>query len=247
MRRYWLDRIEFIDDELIIQGDLRHHLVDVCRQGAGDQFELRTVGRSILVEVLKSDRRSIVVKRISETAQTPLERPKIKFVLSLPRLTKVDWIVEKLVELGVDSLLLSFSEFSFIRNAEDFPSAKMDRWNKLIRQAAQQSARFDLMSLLPPQPLNSILESINPNGEKLCLFLFEGQCKMTLREKLKAIPQNLQREIYVFVGSEGGFSRQEVERFQQLGIDPLTLGDQVLRVETACVALASILQYEFGG
>lgn len=245
MRRFWLEPQNWQADEMEIRGDLFHHLHDVCRFQTGERFELLETGKAWLVEITKLDKKSLWLKRIEERALPPMKRPYIHLVLSLPRYTTVDWIVEKSVELGVKSIRLVVSDFSFVRQAKEVPAAKMERWRKLIRQASQQSARGHLMEMPPVEKMMDVLARINRQTEVLGLFAYEGQGDKRLKQALDEVKGRKFNDIYVFVGSEGGFSLPEVEQFRQAGLAPVSLGSQVLRVETACVALASILKYEF--
>ena len=85
-------------------------------------------------------------------------------------------------------------------------------------------------------------------GEVKGVFAYEGDAESTLKAQLLKISQESStkplEKIYVFVGSEGGFSEVEVELFKKYSLAPITLGTQVLRVETACVALVSVIKYE---
>ena len=165
--------------------------------------------------------------------------PPLKLFLSLCRLNKIDFIVEKAVELGVSELHLFFSDRSFFKTTNSQISSRMKRWNKIIRSATQQCGRSELMKLKAPTPLDSLLSQ--REDHILGVFAYEGEAK-NFKSHLQKKPSCL--EVWVFVGSEGGFSPQEVRRFQSMGWEPVSLGSQVLRVETACLSLVSVLNYE---
>lgn len=245
MRRFWREPQDWRDDELEIRGDLFHHLRDVCRFQAGDRFELLETGKAWLVEISRIEKKTLWLKRIEERELPPMKRPHIHLVLSLPRFATVDWIVEKSVELGVKSIRPVVSDFSFVRQIKDVPPAKLERWQKLIRQASQQSARGHLLEMPPVEKMADVLAGINRQTEVLGLFAYEGPGDKHLKQALNEVKGRKFNDIYVFVGSEGGFSQPEVGQFRQAGLAPVSLGSQVLRVETACLALASILKYEF--
>lgn len=245
MRRFWLESSTWTNERLTIGGELFHHLRDVCRFGVGDRFELLHGGEAYFVQVFAVDKRQIEVERIETRPIPPLPKPHIHLALSLPKFPKVDWIVEKSVELGVKSIHPFVSEYSFIRDKNQVPAAKIERWRKLIRQAAQQSGRGELMTMEEASSLKEILQQINQRPGVLGLFPYEGDCPTTLKAHLSALPHRNFSEIWLVVGSEGGFSQDEVSTISQAGLTPVTLGAQVLRVETACVALASVLKYEF--
>jgi 16S rRNA (uracil1498-N3)-methyltransferase len=245
MRRFWIDMPEWENDLVSVTGDLFHHLHDVCRFTVGDHFELLTEGQAWFVEVVAETSRSVQVRRLEARPLPEPARPHIHLALSLPRFSKIDWIVEKSVELGVKAIHPFVSDFSFVRDPSKLPAAKMQRWEKLIRQAAQQSGRGDLMELAEVSTLDQLLKAVNQKPGALGLFPYEGDCPLSLKAHIRALSGKSFNEIWVFVGSEGGFSKPEVELFASHGMPAVSLGSQVLRVETACLALASILKYEF--
>ena len=121
---------------------------------------------------------------------------------------------------------------------------RFERWKKIIMAATQQSGRGDLMQISKPIFLPELLENYSNKQNVVGLFPYEGACPKTLKSELKSINKSKTESIWTFVGSEGGFSLEEVDLFKKYQLEPLTLGDQVLRVETACVKLASIINYE---
>ncbi len=245
MRRYWIDDHQLKDREVHFDGDLFHHIFDVCRQEKGSHFEVILKGKAYLVEVSQVEKKRAVAK-IKEERQIPsLPKPHIHVVISIPRYQVMDAVVEKLVEIGVASVHPVFSEFSFVRSASSFPKQKLDRWQKIIVSATQQSGRGELMELNAPQDLTALAKTINRTSGQLCLFAYEGEADQNIRQFLKSAKTPNITDIWCIVGSEGGFSSTEVNQFKQLGFDPVTLGSQVLRVETACLTLVSVLKYEF--
>ncbi|MBX3039139.1 MAG: 16S rRNA (uracil(1498)-N(3))-methyltransferase [Bdellovibrionaceae bacterium] len=249
MRRYWIDTADKSGETVHFRGDLHHHIFDVCRQELDSKFEVLTEeGKAYLVRVTQLDRKSATAEVIEERTIPPLAKPWIRVVLSVPRYPVMDSVLEKLVEMGVKSVHPVFSEFSFVRSASTLSDNKVQRWEKIIQSATQQSGRGEKMELHEAQPLKAFLDGINRNQGFAGLFAYEGASTIGIKEELARMksqtPQGLS-EIWLFVGSEGGFSTQEVESFQEVGLKPVTLGPQVLRVETACMALVSVLKYDF--
>jgi 16S rRNA (uracil1498-N3)-methyltransferase len=101
------------------------------------------------------------------------------------------------------------------------------------------------MPISNPVDLEQILAKFNRTEGAKGLFAYEGDARLNAKEGVArvAAAEGL-KEAWVFVGSEGGFSTTEVERFKEAGLATVTLGSQVLRVETACVALVSVLKYD---
>lgn len=246
MRRYWLSA-QAIQGELVeISGDPFHHIFDVCRQEVGSKFEVLGAGPyALLVEVIEVAKKKATAKIISKREIPPLPKPHLVLALSLSRYATMDSVVERAVEMGVAEIRPFFSEFSFIRKASSLPDSKIDRWKKIVVSATQQCGRHDLMPVHDPIDFEVLLKEFNRNTSRAGLFAYEGASPSAIQDFARKLPKN-QQEIWIFVGSEGGFSPAEVQRIQDLGLVPVTLGDQVLRVETACIALVSVLKYEFG-
>ncbi len=259
MRRYWVPQDSINGDTVTLQGDVLHHIRDVCRMRIKDRFEVLTEGaKAYLVEIVSETKQASVAEVIETREIEPLPKPHIVLALSIPRFNVYENILEKMVELGVHSVQPFFSDYSFIRKQEDVLDKKMVRFQKIIQGATQQSGRGDIMPLLPALPLGELLKdfnreqtgaSLNPGSLVSGIFAYEGEAQTGLKSYLQEILQNLTlsaylQKIYVFVGSEGGFSEQEVELFKKYSLRPITLGAQVLRVETACVGLVSVIKYD---
>lgn len=253
MRRYWIQAEQLLtvtdnQHEVVFEGDQFHHIFDVCRQAVGSRFEVLHPNRhAYFVEVTEVRKKSARARVIESRQIDPLPLPHIHLALSLPRFPVFESVLEKMVEMGVTGIHPFFSEFSFLRDPKSFSSDKLLRWKKIVTSATQQSGRGELMSIEAPQPWSGILEKINQSPENLCLFSYEGQSTLGVKDFLKSESQKKPdlQNVWVVVGSEGGFSPHEVTQMQSQGFHPVTLGSQVLRVETACMTLVSVLKYEF--
>lgn len=270
MRRYWLERDAFqtnsvgapqIGTEVRIEGDSLHHIRDVCRQTVGDHFEVLLDGHAFLVEVVSEKKRELCAIIREVRAVDPLPYPRIRVALSIPRFNVLEGVLEKLVEMGVETVQPLFSENSFIRTATDTWDAKEARFQKIIQGATQQCGRGEKMRLAPAKKLTSFLDDliaeINQTADTPGLSSQEAPGHTTVaglfayevgtipvREIVASISAAKPRAVWVFIGGEGGFSKNEVRLFEEKGFRAATLGRQVLRVETACVALVSVLKYE---
>lgn len=246
LRRFWIDAAVLSETPLRIGGDLFHHIKDVCRFDRGDRFEvLPGDGKAYLAEITGMHKRELEAKILSQRQIEALKKPWIHLALSVPKYPKVDFIIEKSVELGVQSVSLLLSDFSFPRKLSDLSESRMQRWQKINRAAAQQSGRGTLMELAEPTTLAECLQAFRGRDRALGLFPYEGEAATPWQMAIRAGKNQNLDEVWVFVGSEGGFSKEEVQLFREFGLEPMTMGPQILRVETACVALVSVIKYEF--
>ena len=231
--------MEITDDEL-------HHIRDVCRMGVGSKFEVIIEGGAALLVEIVEEQKKLSYARIIETRVIPkLPEPHMHVALSFPRISVFEAVLEKSVELGAHTIHPFFSDFSFIRKQEDVLKKKLERWHKIVQSATQQSGRGELMQIAEVQPLESLLKSFNHSGQSVGLFAYEGEGQLSTSQAIQTLRSRNPREVWLFVGSEGGFSDREVQLFQSFCLPPVTLGQQVLRVETACVALLSVIKYGF--
>ncbi len=254
MRRYWIEKKIIFNDVVTFKDELFHHIFDVCRQEVGHHFEVLTEdSKAFLVEVISREKKQAQAKIIESREIEKLPRPYIHIALSVSRYNVMDSIIEKAVEMGVHSILPFCSDFSFIRKPSNLPDGKLERWQKIVVSATQQSGRGDLMKIGQPIEWTEMLKTTNPGPNSWCLFAYEGDSIQGVKQYLQNCKEQLKlnsgagvENLWIIVGSEGGFSEREVLEMQQLGLNPVTLGSQVLRVETACMTLVSVLKYEFG-
>lgn len=247
MRRYWLETQAQKSTELIqITGESFHHIFDVCRQDVGSQFEvLFGDQKAHLVQVISKDKKQATAQLISTRSIPALPLPHLHLCLGVSRYPVMDAVVEKAVEMGVHTITPVLSDFTFVRRKDSVPENKIERWQKIITSATQQCGRGERMILEEPCSLEDLVPTVNQSPSTQGLFLYEGQGQMGLQQALKGLGQKTQK-MMVFIGSEGGYSSTEVQLFQQFGLQAISLGQQVLRVETACISALAILKYEFG-
>ncbi len=244
MRRYLIKGISETQSQVEITGDDFHHIVDVCRQGSGSKFEvLTTSGYALLVEVKAVGRRSAVADVISQRKMEEIKKPYIHMAISVPKLATLEAVVEKSVELGVHKIHPFLSDYSFFKSQKKIMEDKASRFQRIIKGATQQSGRASVMELAPTSDLESVLQLYQNTPQSQGIFAYEGEGGRPLKSVFSSEMKSMEN-VWLFVGSEGGFSNAEVETFKKINLFPVSLGHQVLRVETACVTLLGVIKYE---
>ena len=242
MRRFFVDPENFKEDVLLIAGDEFHHLKNVSRLEVGEHIEVLDgaggIARAEIIEMSKREAKLKVLQRL-KLKSPPF--PNIEIVLSLPRFQKMDLIIQKAVELNAFSITPVVSDRSFIKTLDRDLTSKLERWKKISLEACKQSGRAWPMQFKEPDSLKNI---INQKKDTPCLFLYEGDGVIPIKEVLASF-SNPPETLTVFIGAEGGFSPEEVLTFKAAGLKPTTLGPLVLRVETACITILSVIQYHF--
>lgn len=246
MRRYWLPPDTDVSHSIVLQDEYFHHICTVCRQDVGHKFELLINGIAYLVQIENKTKKMAHVKVLEQRTLPELPKPHIELALSLPKFGTFEAVIEKCVELGVKRIRPFYSDYSYLRGDNKAIDSKKSRWDKIVLQATQQSGRGDIMTIDHPVELNHLMEEFQKGGDSLKgVFAFEGQTAHSISE-IKSLNLEKTQSVWVFVGSEGGFSVEEVQYFQKFNLLPMTLGQQVLRVETACVTLVAVLKYQLG-
>lgn len=251
MRRYWLDINLQIGDPLTIDKDLFHHIFDVCRVEKNQHFELlNSTGQGFLVHVDSVEKKRATVTVVEVRKIPELKYPHIHLFMSMPKFSTLESVMEKAVEMGVHSIHPFYSDYSFVKSMQEKDLAhKQERWQKIIVSATQQSGRGELMHLEKPLAWKDISQKINQLAINPCLFFYEGESALNAKQAMAKFKEENKdkpiKNIGLVVGGEGGFSINEINGLEALGLSPVTLGSQVLRVETACLTGLSILKYEF--
>ena len=240
MRRFWIDPSCRQGETFFLSGPLFHHVCRVSRIQKGESFELLCGGYVRYEVKLDSVSRLKATARIIKSHPAPpLDRPYLHLALSLPRLHKLDSILEKAVELGVKDFHPFISQLSFFKEEKQVPLNRLKRWENLISKASAISGRTQAFTLHPVCKLKDIRI---PKNHK-ALMAYEGTAGKSLHKVLEKTTSA--EEIWLFVGSEGGFSRKESEEFAEQGGEVFSFGDQILRVETACLMGLSVLKYHY--
>jgi 16S rRNA (uracil1498-N3)-methyltransferase len=150
-------------------------------------------------------------------------------------------VLQKLTEIGVTRIVPYTSSRSTTPEERDAGQKKSHRWPEVILRAARQCRRAMLPELSPVLDWDGA--AYEASHADLKLMLFEGEAQLTLREALKGVNAN---RIALLVGPEGGFTDDEVEDARKLGVLPVSLGQRILRTESAAIIGAALLQYELG-
>jgi 16S rRNA (uracil1498-N3)-methyltransferase len=251
MRRIFVEPDNLNGDTLTLEGDAFHHAAQVLRFKVGDEFQIISGQHWLKTVRVETLAKKLLTAKVISTQELPkLKEPKISLAYAMPRLSTFEEVVEKAVELGVHRIQPLFTEYSFIKSAKELGPSKLERLDRIIKAATEQSCRGDLMQILPALDLKGWLEKnagwFNRPEPPPCLFFYErAEGEPTVKDHLQLLKKTSPLELWTLVGAEGGFSLSEVEFMRQKGLTALSLGSQILRAETACLATISILKYEF--
>ena len=158
---------------------------------------------------------------------------------------KMDFVVQKAVELGASALYPIETEHVVVRYDAKKAAAKSARWQKIADEAAKQCGRSVLMRVAAIAPLSALLQDAALFGapDTAAVFCYEAERMQSMRTVLRSVDA---RRIVLIVGAEGGFSPTEAAAIQAAGAQSVSLGRLILRAETAALAAVAVTQYELG-
>lgn len=243
MRRFFVRPDDIGTQELRLRGDEADHLVRVLRLGPGAQVIVFDGSGHEYVTVVEGLDTGGVVCRILFDA-TPQASPSTSIILGqgLPKAEKFDWVIQKTTELGVSDIAPLITERVIPHLSGAHMARKIDRWEKLAREACKQSGRATVPHLRAPMPVQAFFVSCQ--SSELKLVLWEGEERRLLRTVLAGSAPVA--SVAVVVGPEGGLTAQEVACGEAYGFLPTGLGKRILRTETAAVVAVALLQHRFG-
>jgi len=241
------------DSIVRLKGNDYHYLVNVRRMAIGEFFSaLLPDGRESLVQVL-SIKRGVLTGKCSITENHAHEQgnnlPPMILFQAMPKGDKMDLIVRQAAEGGIAEIVPFVSEFS-VAKTDAGKGQKFSRWERIIKEARQQSGSKTATILRQPLTINELFNYWEKLQEKTTInslgLLFhhqKGLEQKVLHEYLNSMPA----VVAFAIGPEGGFSEKEVTLFSENGFKPINIGDTVLRTETAalyCAAAIRILLLE---
>lgn len=235
MQRYFAK--EKLEDKFSLNSDDLYHIKTVMRMKTGDKVEVVYDDSVYLCEVeLIKDNVIINLLEKLET-ETNLE-PKIRLILPFLKEQKMDLILQKGTELGIDEFIFIETERTIVKVEDKKEQSKLDRWSRICKEASEQSMRLDIPNVKIERNKEA-LESLD--GLKLL-------CSTQEKDKtIKNLLKNTRNydKINIMIGPEGGFSLKEEIYFEKKGFTKVSLGSQIMRVETVPIFLASIIRYEY--
>ncbi|MDH4083164.1 MAG: 16S rRNA (uracil(1498)-N(3))-methyltransferase [Nitrospira sp.] len=226
-----------------ITGDLLIHLRDSLRITMGEILWLGNgQGLRYRAEITDISKRTVTGHILETIQELPRRTPRLILGQSLLKGEKMDWVIQKATELGIDEFLPIESRHSVVQLKAERVEHQLARWRRIALEAAQQSEQWGVMTIVPPQSLAPLL--INHATNSVTLMLAERREGKNLQTV--ALPHDVTSSLLVLIGPEGGWSKEEVEIAEQAGVVPITLGQHILRAETAAIATISILQSRLG-
>ena len=248
MPRFFVKNEQIKGTTIEILGEDVKHIKNVLRKQIGDNIEIcdQDTEKSYICEIEKIGNESILTNIIEEL-QSYDDNIKVDIYQGLPKADKMELIIQKSVELGVNSIIPVAMKRCVVKIDSKDESKKIARWQKIAESAAKQSGRSTIPEIKNIVNIEKIIQLIK---EYDCVIVaYENEKNNTIKRELLEIKEKVHDKvkIAVVIGPEGGLEEKDVEILKQNGAKIVTLGRRILRTETVALNVLSVIMYELEG
>lgn len=245
MQRYFVPSSSWHEDRVTLSGDDVHHITKVMRMKEDDEILCCNpegkVALCKITEISSSEVTCNILTWKDENHELPAQ---VTIVQGLPKGDKMELVIQKGTELGTHSFIPFEAERSIVKWDHKKAKKKIDRYQKIAKEASEQSHRNLVPEVKELHRLNEILE-ISKEYD-WTLFAYEEEAKTEVYRSLKDIIPNIKptHKVLLVIGPEGGFSEKEVEKLKQAKFNSVRIGPRILRTETAHAYFLSALSFQ---
>lgn len=238
MFRYFCADGNINDNTVKVTGGDARHLKTILRAETGDLISVVTESNEFKAEIVEI-KEDIICKIVEEINRNNETKINITLCQGIPKLTKMETIIQQNVELGVKNFIPLITERTVVKlNDKDREQKKLDRWRKIAKESSKQSKRNIIPEVEDIISVKELVERLkNENAEIIVPYELEDM--KTLKEILSDPKENY----YIIIGPEGGFDIKEIKMFQEIGAHIVTLGKRILRTETAGIVASTVVMY----
>lgn len=244
MQRYFIDEGQVTQTKATISGDDFHHLKRVMRAKLGQKIIVCLPNhKAYESEIIDIGETVITVAMISELNQRVELPVEVTLIQGLPKGDKLEYIVQKSTELGVSHIIPWSAKRSIVKLDVKKSSKKVERWQKIAKEAAEQAHRITVPTIYDVQTTPQVIESLS--GYDHIIIAFEETAKSGQHAMFKQILMKVKsgQKIAVIIGPEGGLTEEEVANFTKFGV-AASFGPRILRTETASSYALSAMSYQ---
>ena len=240
MYNFFVDDENIVDSSIYVEGDDYKHIKNVLRMKEGEVIKIcnKKNGDSFKTKIKKISDTKIICDIIEKMESTE-PSVRVDVYQGLPKSDKIEYIIQKSVELGVHSVIPVEMKCCIAKMKN--PEKKIKRWNLISEAAAKQSKRSIIPKVDNIIDIKKLCEEIKKYD--LAIVAYEKENKKSIKDLIKK--NDKLESIAIIIGPEGGIDESEVEMLKDSGAKCATLGKRILRTETASSAVLSMIMYEF--
>jgi len=246
LQRYFIEDTDWINNEIVIEGNDAHHILRVMRHKTGDKIICNHPdGKAAVCTITDTEKNKVVAevqKWLDRSAEIPV---KVTIVQGLPKGDKMDLILQKGTELGASAFIPLIAERTVVVWDEKKADKKVKRYKKIVKEASEQSHRNLVPTIYNPMNIADLITE--STGYDLKIFAYEEEAKVDDYRSFGTIIKQLNEgeRLIICIGPEGGFSENEASILKENDFQPVRLGPRILRTETAPLYALASISYHF--
>ena len=241
---FYIKNNQIIGEEINLIGEDVNHIKNVLRYKAGDELTICDESEQRYLAKIRELSNECITLDIEEKIDFSTE-PSVKITLiqGLPKSDKMDLIVQKCTELGVEKIIPVIMERTVVKIDGSNGAKKVERWNKIALEASKQCGRTKIPTVEKIVNLENIVENLSKYD--IVIVPYECEKENTIKAVLRNTDTNI-GNVAIVIGPEGGFSEKDISILEKLpNVKKVSLGKRILRTETAGIATVAMLLYEY--
>lgn len=244
MSQFFINKSLIQANRVVLMGEEAHHARDVFRIRKGDRIRLFDgEGKGYEGCILRFSKEDVEIEIQSEFDAAPKKGPRLILAQSVLPRDAMDWSIRKATELGVDEIIPLAAERSVARMNSRRREDKKNHWDKIALSACKQCERLTIPEISEIKTQGELAGLLS--GVKYALLADTRPGAKTLKGALQAKDMKPSEACLLIVGPEGGFTDQEMHALQGGGVETVSLGEEILRSETAGLFFLSVFRYLF--
>ena len=231
-----------LDEIIELPKNVTHHVLHVVRHNMEKPITVTGSDNRCGTYQITAEVDGKAQAKLIEYVDANLASYRTILVQSLLKGEKLEWVLQKATELNVDTIYLVPTANCVAKYDEKKLQSKVNRWGKIMLEAAQQCGRNHLPTLVVGETL---LQALDIESEALKLVAYENEAGQTIKDVLKTLHSDKSvTDVLICIGPEGGYQEKEINAIIKYGGKSVSLGNTILRAETAAIGSLAMIQYE---
>ena len=231
-----------LDEIIELPKDVTHHVLHVFRHNMEKPITVTGSDNRCGTYQITAEVDGKAQAKLIEYVDANLASYRTILVQSLLKGEKLEWVLQKATELNVDTIYLVPTANCVAKYDKKKLQSKVNRWEKIMLEAAQQCGRNHLPTLVVGETL---LQALDIESEALKLVAYENEAGQTIKDVLKTLHSDKSvTDVLICIGPEGGYQEKEINAIIKYGGKSVSLGNTILRAETAAIGSLAMIQYE---
>ena len=231
-----------LDEIIELPKDVTHHVLHVFRHNMEKPITVTDSDNRCGTYQITAEVDGKAQAKLIEYVDANLASYRTILVQSLLKGEKLEWVLQKATELNVDTIYLVPTANCVAKYDKKKLQSKVNRWEKIMLEAAQQCGRNHLPTLVVGETL---LQALDIESEALKLVAYENEAGQTIKDVLKTLHSDKSvTDVLICIGPEGGYQEKEINAIIESGGKSVSLGNTILRAETAAIGSLAMIQYE---